>query len=283
MTHWDDGLLGDEQSAWVARRLDAPALVEDLSWGLVDTKVLRVRAGGRDYVVKAAGRGNHHIGREITAHEAFTEPLVRLGRTGALVAADRVLNVLLVVYQPGVLVEGTPHEFALDVHAQAGEVLRAFHGQHRSADDEYERRATDKAISWLDREHRIERRIEHEARRILGAYRPAPVAVVPTHGDWQPRNWLIDTGRLRVIDFGRFELRPPASDLGRLATQQWRETPALEEAFLGGYGADPRDPEVWSMALLREAIGTAAWAFQVGDAEFEAQGHRMLHDALARF
>lgn len=88
---------------------------------------------------------------------------------------------------------------------------------------------------------------------------------------------------LRVIDFGRFEFRPAATDLCRLAVQQWARVPALEGAFLDAYGADPRAPELWRIDLLREAVGTAAWAHHVGDEQFEAQGHRMLDAALARF
>ena len=34
--------------------------------------------------------------------------------------------------------------------------------------------------------------------------------------------------------------------------------------------------------VLREAVGTAVWAYQVGDEPFEKQGHRMLQDALRR-
>lgn len=37
----------------------------------------------------------------------------------------------------------------------------------------------------------------------LNHYRPS--ALVPTYGDWQPRDWLWDDGRLLVIDLGRFE------------------------------------------------------------------------------
>ena len=33
---------------------------------------------------------------------------------------------------------------------------------------------------------------------------------------------------------------------------------------------------------LREGIGTAVWAHEVGDEVFEAQGHQMLADTLAR-
>jgi len=31
---------------------------------------------------------------------------------------------------------------------------------------------------------------------------------------------------------------------------------------------------------VREAIGTAAWAYQVGDSAFEARGIRMINDVL---
>ncbi|MBS9376660.1 hypothetical protein GON09_005681 [Rhodococcus sp. B50] len=37
------------------------------------------------------------------------------------------------------------------------------------------------------------------------------------------------------------------------------------------------------MVTLREAIGTAVWAYQVGDEPFENEGHRMLADALTLF
>jgi Ser/Thr protein kinase RdoA (MazF antagonist) len=283
VAEWDQGLLDKTQAAFVERHLGVPALVEDMSWGLVDTHVLHVRTGDQDFVVKAAGPDNHHIPREITAYESYTARLARSGRAARLVTSDRATNLLITEYQPGVLVEGTPFEWASDVHAQAGLLLRSLHDQQERVDTDYERRATAKALSWLDRPHRISPRVDAEARRILGAYRPAPVVVVPTHGDWHPRNWLIDDDRVRVIDFGRFDFRPRETDLCRLANQQWREIPALEVAFLNGYGADPRGEEVWPIELLREAISTAAWAFLVGDVAFEAQGHRMLDEAISRF
>jgi hypothetical protein len=104
--------------------------------------------------------------------------------------------------------------------------------------------------------------------------------VVPTHGDWQPRNWLWHRGVVSVIDLGRADLRPALTDFSRLAVQQLRGEPSLEAAFLAGYGADPREPAAWRRELVREAIGTAVWAFQVGDEPFERQGHRMIAEAL---
>lgn len=283
MTAWHRGLLTPRQAGFVEAHLPAPLLVEDLSWNLVDTRVLHVRSGGHDVVVKAAPQPNHHIGREITAHETSTAPLVRADRTGRLVAADRDVNVLITTYLPGELVEGSGAEWVGDTYRQAGAALRLFHAQPARTDAGYELRMTQKAIALLGRRHRVDAATESTVRRILEGYRPAPAVLVPTHGDWHPRNWLQADGRLQVIDFGRFDLRPASSDLCRLATRQWRDRPELEAAFLAGYGADPRDGDVWRVELLREAVGTAVWAFLVGDAAFEAQGHRMLREAVARF
>lgn len=283
MTTWHRGLLDNVSSRLVEQHLSEPELIDDLSWGIVDTKVLRVRGDDRDVIVKTAGPGNHHIGREITANESYTTPLVSSKRTGTLIAADRAANTLILSYQPGTLVEGTGHEFDPDVYAQAGSVLRDFQGQSSRVDDDYEARVTDRAVRWLDSDHRISPEIEAEARSILVLYRPLPIVVVPTHGDWQPRNWLIHDGRVRIIDFGRFAFRPPSTDLCRIAMKQWREGAGLETAFLDGYGHDPRDERTWLIDLLREAIGTACWAFQVGDDAFEAHGHRLLDELITRF
>lgn len=285
MPKWDHDLLNPAQAERVADWLaTAPVLIADLSWGL-DTTVLRVRAGQRDFIVKAGSRTNRHLGREITAHESYTAILVAAGRTGRMVAADRNVNVVLLEYLDGNLVEGCEAEFLPDTYRQAGSILRDLHSHTTRSDDQYEARATAtaSALAWLDREHGIEPEVERAARDILQALRPRPVDVVPTHGDWQPRNWLVHRGVITVIDFGRFDFRPAAADLCRLAAQQWRTVPSLEPAFLQGYGQDPRDPELWRIELLRQAVGTAGWAYRVGDSDFEAQGHRMLREALERF
>jgi hypothetical protein len=63
--------------------------------------------------------------------------------------------------------------------------------------------------------------------------------------------------------------------------RQFARNPALETAFLDGYGSDPRTPDLWRILLLREAIGTAVWAYQVGDERFEQEGHRMIENVLS--
>ena len=283
MQRWDGGLLGERQAAAVEEWLGTPALLADFSWGQTDTKVLHGAGRESAVIVKAGGAANHHIRREIAAHAAYTGPLVDAGRAGRMLFSDRTLNVLVLEYLSGELVEGSAWELAADVHFQAGQVLKLLHDQEGRADAEYEARATSKALAWLEREHRINPEVGREVRGRLNSYRPLPVAAVPTHGDWQPRNWLYDAGVVKVIDFGRFEFRPAASDFCRLSVQQWVKKPSLETAFLRGYGGDPRDARVWRMDLLREAVGTAVWAYLVGDEAFEAQGHWMLERALGRF
>ena len=280
---WHAGRLANQQVDVVESWLPTPRLVADLSWGLVDTVVLHLTTGGGDVIVKAGGASNHHIGREISAHEGHTGPLVAAGGAARLIGASREANVLAVEYLPGRLVEGVPAEIDHDTYVQAGRLLWLLHDQESRSDDSFERVATERAVAWLDANHRIAPEAERAARRILTDYQPKPVSVVPTHGDWQPRNWLVHDGNVAVIDFGRFAFRPAASDLCRLAVQQWRTDPALEDAFLLGYGPDPREADLWRMLQLREAIGTAAWAYQVGATDFEAQGHRMLDEALLAY
>jgi len=77
------------------------------------------------------------------------------------------------------------------------------------------------------------------------------------------------------------DCRPAVTDFARLSRQQWEGRPDLEAAFLDGYGGDPREAGAWRRALLREAVGTACWAYSVGDEPLEQQGYRMVEQALA--
>lgn len=283
MESWHRNRLSVEQAEFVESRLPGVRFLNDLSWNLVDTGVLEVAHGQRRYVVKAAGPSNHHIGREIDAHESSTQVWAREARAPRLVHADRFLNILITEYLEGSLVEGTAPEYHIGTYLQAGHLLHTFHTQTARTDPLYEAAATAKAMAWLETPHRIEAPAAEKVRAILSTYRPQPVTVVATHGDWQPRNWLMCGTELRVIDFGRFAFRPAISDFCRLAAQQWRSHPQLEAAFFEGYGSDPRESTLWNITILREAISTAVWAFQVGDHEFEEQGHRMLSDALATY
>lgn len=273
--------LSPDQQVLVEQWFPGAEVVSDLSWGLVDTTVLHLRTGAGEVVVKAAGPDNHHIGREITGHERWTGPWLANGQVGRLLHADRDHNVIALTYLPGVLVDGTPAATDREVHRQAGELLASLHSQGSRVSETYEADLDARAVRWLDGDHRIPPAVEGRVREVIAGHDHPPAVLVPTHGDWQPRNWIIDdAGVVRVIDLGRADRRPALTDFARLARQEWENRPDLEAAFLDGYGADPREAGAWRRTLLREAIGTACWAYLVGDEPFERQGHRMIDQAL---
>jgi len=277
--------LTPDQRLLLDRWFDPFAVVADLSWGLVDTVVLHLRTARGDVVVKAAGPENHHIRREVDAHRSWTAPWLASGSVGRLLEAAEDAVMLAVGYLPGELVQNVPQAAAdPDTYRQAGTLLAAFQGQASRPDDDFEAAADAKALAWLDREHRIEPATVARLQAAVASHDHQPVQLVPTHGDWQTRNWLVDeAGTVRVIDLGRAEWRPALTDLARLARQEWEGQSALEAAFIDGYGTDPREPAGWRATLLREAIGTAVWAYLVGDEPFEEQGHRMIDQALAAY
>ncbi|WP_133790939.1 phosphotransferase [Kribbella sp. VKM Ac-2571] len=273
--------LTERQQQLLDTWLPSAAIVRDHSWGLIGTLVLELEHGGQRYIAKAGDDTDHHLAREIRAHRNWLQPWTTRGRAAELLNADEDAKLLVTRFLPGQLVEGTPYEWASDTYHQAGELLAAFHRQSAVLDDDYEARENQRALGFLDKPHRIAPDLADVLRAAMKAWPTPPATLVPTHGDWQPRNWLIDNGMVRIIDFGRAALRPAYTDLVRLAAQQFRSEPSLEPAFITGYGADPREPAAWQRARLREAISTAVWAHQVGDESFEQQGHRMIAEAVA--
>ncbi|KAA9159341.1 aminoglycoside phosphotransferase family protein [Amycolatopsis acidicola] len=256
------------------------AVARDHSWGLVGTTVLELTHEGARYIVKAADDKDHHLAREVHAHREWLAPWASLGRAPQLVHADEDAKLLVTRYLPGTLVEGSADESRQEVYFQAGELLARLHAQFAVEDAHFEAKANAKSLWWLNRPNRIAVEDAARLRAMIEAW-PVPASVlVPTHGDWQPRNWLVHEGQVRVIDFGRSELRPAFTDFARLSVQQFRADPLLERSFLAGYGEDPRESRAWQRNLVREAIGTVSWAYQVGDTAFEEQGRRMIADVL---
>ncbi|KJL45367.1 aminoglycoside phosphotransferase family protein [Microbacterium trichothecenolyticum] len=278
------GRLSPRQRALVAAWLPGAEVIADLSWNQVETVVLQVRQGDRALIVKAGGDADHHLGRELDAHEGgYVSAWAERGHAARLRWADRQARVLVLDWLPGELAYRTAAGVDPEIHRRAGALLRQFHAQATQPSAGTDAAATRRAIAWLDSSAAIAPDVERRLRSMLAALPPIEDDLVPTHGDWQPRNWLVDGDEVRVIDFGRFAFRPAATDFVRLAAQEWCENPACERAFFDGYGRDPRHPSRWILLRAREAIGTACWAHQVGDTRFEAQGHRMIADVLSEF
>lgn len=273
--------LTSKQRTLLAQWLPGVRVVRDHSWKLVDNAVLEVEALGRRYIVKADGSSHHHTLRELDAHEAWLEPLTTLGRAPRLVAGDRDAKILVTEYLSGNLVMGSPAQDEPDTFRQAGGLLAALHAQPGRLDGGYEAAENAKALRNLSGRHRIPGRTARQLRSVISAWPDEPVRTVPTHGDWQPRNWLVHEGRISAIDFGRAALRPALTDWLRLAARDFQVDPRREQAFVEGYGADPRTDQAWYRERVREAVNTAVWAHSVGDEPFEAQGMAMIERVLA--
>ena len=258
-------------------------VVHDHGWGLVDNVVLEVESGGDRFIVKADGESNHHVARELDAHERWLTPWVAAGRAPRLVAGDRPAKILVTQYLPGRLVLGSAAQQLPETFRQAGELLAMLHAQPAGVDPDYESRENAKVLRNLDEPHRIGVERAARLRDLVASWPQGPVDVVPTHGDWQPRNWLVHDDLVSVIDFGRASLRPALTDWLRLDARDFRRDPAREDAFTDGYGSDPRRSSAWARERVREAANTAVWAYSVGDASFEAEGHEMIERALELF
>jgi hypothetical protein len=273
--------LTPEQRRRVRDWLPGSVVSEDLGWGLIETTVLRLRRpGADDVVVKAGGASDTHLGREIRAHLSWLGPWVRAGRAPVLLHHDAAAKILVTRWLPGRLVLGDAAQDDPATYRQAGRLLADLRAGERVTDPGYEARENARMQRWLAAPHRIAPDDVARMADLVDAW-PRPGAVlVPTHGDWQPRNWLVHEGQVRAIDLGRADLRPAATDLTRLAARDFRRDPALESAFLAGYGADPREAGAWARTRIREAVATSAWAHAVGDVTFEREGLSLLAEAL---
>lgn len=270
--------LSARQRELLASWLPGFDVVADHSWGLVSTRVLEIEHDGARYIAKAAAPNDSHIVRELHAHREWVPALGEFAPR--LVHSDEAARLLLTTYLPGRLVLDSPAQQSPETFRQAGALLSRYHSQTSRTSDDFARLFRERALRNLDSEHRIDAGVERAARAEVETWPDETTTLVPTHGDWQPRNWLTDDGTIRIIDFGRSDWRWPEEDFTRQHRQDFESLPALEAPFLEGYGSDPRSPERWRRALLAEAIGTAVWAYQVGDEPFEQQGHRMLAQLL---
>ena len=270
-----DRLTGAQRDL-VAAWMPGADVIADHSWRATGTTVLEVRCGADHLVVKAGDAADGHIERELRAHRDWLAVWAEAGRGPTLVHGDRAAKLVVTRFVPGHLVEGTDAQVDPDTFRQAGALLARFHGQCSTLDPDWHDRFRARVQRDLDRPHRIDPRVERQVRAEVSTWPGGGARVVPTHGDWQPRNWLLDHGVVRVIDLGRADMRPPTEDFVRLAGQDFDRDPGLEVAFLEGYGPDPRTPAQWRRDLLAQAVGTAVWAYGVGDAAFEEHGHRLL-------
>ena len=252
----------------------------DHSWGETSTKVLEAVADGQHCIIKSFGPKNHHFERELLAHREFLAPLLERETAPKLIHVDVDESVLVTAWLPGTLVEKGDAELEPEAYRQAGQLLASLHNQSAKYSSDYVEKVLEKLQRTLAAEHRIESSLLRRVEKAISSIESVCVELVPCHGDFQPRNWLTNSGEVALIDYGRAAWRIRQTDLVRLSAQQFRGHPELEDAFYSGYGSDPRGDELWGLAYLEEAVGTAVYAHRIGAEDFEAQGHQMIATAL---
>jgi tRNA A-37 threonylcarbamoyl transferase component Bud32 len=274
-------LLKSEQLRLLDQWLGEWELEADLSWGVQGILVLRLAAPAGPVLIKASDVP-HHIQREIRAYQQMTAPLG--DHAPRLLHADSRAGVVVISWLPGALVEGGHFEHSPMSFHQAGALLARFHVP-RHETRSYDPAALSKIDDFVRRaEPLVPAPLLRAVRSIAAAHTAAPRVLYATHGDYQPRNWIHDDGRLSVIDFGRAGYRPWVTDFVRLEHSYFADHPDLRAAFLHGYGRDPaEEPDSWRLDNVLQSLGTVVWAHDVGDRLFEAAGLRMVERVAERF
>lgn len=210
------GTITELQQSLLLTWLGGFTVVQDHSWPLQDTTVLQVAApDGQEYIVKASTT-SHHIRREIAAYSRGLPGLH--GRVPTLKHASPEAGILVTGYLPGTLVAGTSSESDPRTYREAGMLLSRMHlpaGTSRG----YAKALAARTGSLIERAHSLlPEETQRRLQEVLESLEPGPATLVTTHGDYQPRNWLDDDGLIKVIDFGRAELRPWVHDLVRTSS-----------------------------------------------------------------
>lgn len=288
MSSWEHQGLSDRQVEYLETTYPGALIVADHSWPF-GISVLEFVHGDRRLLLKASATA-HHLEREYRAHTRWLDALG--DDVPALVDYDAGAGVLVKTFLPGRIALGSPQEHDAGSFRQAGALLARLHrGTAPRRAPHYEESMATKTRAWVARAGGLAPE-EHLARVAdwLDGFRPQPVELVPTHGDYQPRNWLVRPGgRIAVIDFGRAELRPWYSDLVRMEHHDFELRPDLRAAFMDGYGPEPGSAAPSEgypapgrrLDELMQALGTIVWSRDMGDARFEEHGRTMLTRILS--
>lgn len=244
-----DRLTG-EQRDLVYQWIPDVKVIADHSWKTTGTTVLEVQCRAGHLVVKAGDADDGHIERELRAHRKWLAVWAGSGRGPTLVHVDPSAKLVVTRFVPGRLVEGCNAQDDPDTFRQAGELLAGFHGQCSRFDPDWHGRFRAWVQRDLDRPHRIALDIEDQVRAEVATWSSDGARVVPTHGDWQPRNWLNDHGVVRVIDLGLDT--SSASSAGVRATNSRLLAACPAPLRRQGLRAMSRSSSaVWRMALSR--------------------------------
>ena len=175
--------------------------------------------------------------RELGALTSYTTALG--SDAPKLIDSDDVLQMLLISEVPGQPATTTGAHWDPVVHYRAGVLIRRLHESAPAVrSDQFARQCAarfEEAAGELDGV--IDSHLLSEARLLIArAMDITDHALVPTHRDNHPHNWMVDPGgHVRLIDFANSEYDPWIVDVLLLEQDYWRSDPNLKVAFLSGY------------------------------------------------
>lgn len=263
--------------AWAPTVLPAPVTeVADRSWPDGKSSVHQVQdGGGSSWFIK------HHRDREWYSAEvaAYRRWVPALGDRAPVLHARN--DGLCAIVVSALRASGRQDWHDDDVRRDAGVALRALHSAESFGlwDDIAAAKQAD-LERWTRRGAGLLSGTEAGiAQRCITALAglPAPERV-PCHRDYTPRNWIIDNGRVRVIDFE--ETQPDAwmSDIGRMTIGFWPGKPHLTDAVLDGYGRRlSADDEATATCLFAvSAVKFIVLGTELGKRDFVARTRHVL-------
>ncbi len=236
-------------------------------------------AGGGTWYLKRH-RGPKFHDREVAAYRSWVPALGP--RAPRLIAADPAAQAVVVSALAGRSLHGMVLGAADEARVQhdLGRLVRAL---HRSAPEQPAGSST--AADKVKR-HLVGARPylaegdEDLVLALAGTYADLPQPVlVPTHGDLQYRNVLLDdNGEPQLFDFERSEYGTVTRDLVRLS-DIWTGRPDLRAAFLDGYGRPltPAEELRLQCEAAFDAVSGIAYGTSHADPEVTERGHRTLH------
>ena len=269
-----------EEVLEAARALVGPCdVVADRSWAELGLSVvLEVRTSdGRHLIVKSHNdRFRNEL--ELAAYRSWVPAIAE--RAPALVAAADDASVYVLTR----LEASTPApELPPEVYADAGRVLRRFHDSGEPVVDEgWAAQRLANLRDWIARMPEgliADDDLAFAEREAAVLAQLPPPRLVPCHGDFQPRNWMVDAGgRVFVFDFEKARHDWWIHDVQRMWWREWLDRPDLRDAFFEGYGRQLDETETAGLRAnsARGHVVQIIWATRHGDLPFADEGRAQL-------
>ncbi|MFD8632286.1 phosphotransferase [Streptomyces sp. NPDC059533] len=257
----------------------------EVSWLRTGSRVWRLTGpgGGTWYLKRHRGAKFHD--REVAAYRSWVPALG--ARVPRLVAAGTAARAVVVTALPGQPLHGMILGTADEARVQQA-LGRLVGTLHRSAPERPSASTTaaDKIKRHLDGARPyLADGDEDLVLALVGAYADlSKPMLVPTHGDLQYRNVLLDgDGEPLLFDFERSEYNTATRDMVRLS-DTWTGRPDLRAAFLDGYGRalTPTEELRLDCEAAFDAVSGIAYGTSHDDPEVTERGHRTLRQLRAQ-